>query len=54
MDRASIPGQKRPRGRLIEKPMGERIPDSPKSIARAILHTPRKQTKDWKYLKETG
>ena len=54
MDRASIPGQKRPRGRPIEKPVAAPIHDTPENIALAILNTPRKRGKDWKYLKKVG
>ena len=39
------------RGRPIEKPMAEPIPDTPQNIARAILGTAPKKNKDWKYLK---
>ena len=54
MSRTKISGHKRPRGRPIEKPVAEPIPDSPENIARAILRTPRKRSKDWKYLEAKG
>jgi len=41
---------KRPRGRPIEKPLPELVPDDPENIARAIMQGPPK--KDWDYLKE--
>ncbi len=41
----------RPRGRPVEKPMPERIPDTPENIARAIMQGPPK--KEWDYLKES-
>ena len=40
---------KRARGRPVEKPMPEPIPDTPENIARAIMAGPPK--KDWDYLK---
>lgn len=44
--------QPKRRGRPVEKPMAEQIPDTPENIARAILRTPPKKKGDWKYLKE--
>ncbi len=41
---------KRQRGRPVEKPLPPPIPDSPENIARAVLATPPKRRKDWKYL----
>ena len=41
-----------PRGRPVEKPMPEPIPDTPENIARALLTTPPKSEKDWDYLKD--
>ena len=41
---------KRPRGRPVEKPFPDPIPDSPENIARAIMQGPPK--KDWDYLKD--
>lgn len=40
---------KRARGRPVEKPMPDPIPDTPENIARAIMAGPPK--KDWDYLK---
>ena len=40
------------RGRPVEKPMPEPIPDTPENIARALLTTPPKKDGDWDYLKE--
>jgi len=34
------------------KPMPEPIPDTPKNVARAIMHGPPK--KEWDYLKKSG
>ncbi len=42
----------RPRGRPVEKPLPELIPDTPENIARAIMQGPPK--KDWEYLKDSG
>ena len=42
---------KRLRGRPVEYPMPERIPDTPENIARAIVTTPPKKQGEWKYLK---
>ena len=42
---------KRSRGRPVEYPMPEGIPDAPENIARAIVTTPPKKRDDWKYLK---
>ena len=41
-----------PRGRPVEKPMPEPIPDTPENIARALLTTPPKKEDEWDYLKE--
>ena len=40
------------RGRPIEKPLPEPIPDTPENIARALLTTPPKKEEDWDYLKD--
>ena len=40
------------RGRPIERPMSEPIPDTPENIARAILGTPPKKRDEWDYLEE--
>ena len=42
----------RRRGRPIEKPMAELIPDTPENIARAVVNTKPKKTGHWKYLKK--
>ena len=39
------------RGRPVEKPIAERIPDTPRNIARAVVNTPQKMKRSWKYLK---
>ena len=44
--------KKRTRGRPVEKPMPEPIPDTPENIARALLTTPPKKEGDWDYLKD--
>ena len=44
--------KKRTRGRPVEKPMPEPIPDTPENIARALLTTPPKKKDEWDYLKE--
>ncbi len=36
------------------KPMPEPIPDTPENILRALVSTPPKKRKDWKYLKTKG
>ena len=43
--------KKRSRGRPVEKPMPAPIPDTPESVARALLSTPPKGESDWDYLK---
>lgn len=42
----------KPRGRPIEKPLPEPIPDTPENIARALVNTPPKREDEWDYLKE--
>ena len=44
----------RGRGRPVEKPMPELIPDTPENVARALLTTPPKADEDWDYLKDDG
>ena len=44
--------KKRGRGRPVEKPLPEPIPDTPENVARALLTTPPKDEGDWDYLKE--
>ena len=41
---------KRKRGRPA-KPMPEKIPDDPESVARALLFSPPKDIEEWEYLK---
>ena len=41
----------RGRGRPVEKPMPEPIPDTPENVARALLTTPPKGEDEWDYLK---
>ena len=41
--------KKRERGRP-PKPLPEPIADAPENVAKAILETPPKRKKDWKYL----
>ena len=41
----------RKRGRPVEKPMPEPIPDTPENIMQAILTTPPKRDDEWEYLK---
>lgn len=45
---------KKPRGRPVEKPMPEAIPDTPENVMRAILSTPPKREDEWEYLKEAA
>ena len=45
-------GQKRRRGRPVEKEMPEPIPDTPENVARALLSTPPKEDGDWDYVKD--
>ena len=41
-----------PRGRPVEKPLPEPIPDTPENVARALVSTPPKDEGDWDYLKD--
>lgn len=43
---------KRRRGRPVEKPLPDPIPDTPENVARALLTTPPKDEGDWDYLKD--
>ena len=45
-------GEKRRRGRPVEKEMPEPIPDTPENVARALLSTPPKEDGDWDYMKD--
>lgn len=40
------------RGRPVEYPLPEPIPDSPENIARALLATPPKKQKEWRHIQE--
>ena len=40
------------RGRPVEHPMPELIPDTPENIARAILSAPPTKRSEWAYLKQ--
>ena len=40
------------RGRPVEKPMPEPIPDSPENIAKAMFRVGRKKESEWQYLKK--
>ena len=42
----------RPRGRPVEHPLPEPIPDTPENILKALLATPPRKRKDWKHVKE--
>ena len=42
----------RRRGRPVEKPLPEPIPDTPENVARALVNTPPKDDGDWDYLKD--
>ena len=48
-DKKANGNPKRPRGRPVEYPMPERIPDTPENIAHACMQGPPK--KKWDYLK---
>ncbi|MDE0530711.1 MAG: hypothetical protein OXI01_04550 [Albidovulum sp.] len=45
---------KRERGRPVEKPMPDLIPDTPENIVRAVLESPPKREDQWKYFKLAG
>lgn len=44
--------EKNPRGRPVEYPLPDPIPDSPENIARALLATPPKKQKEWRHIRE--
>ena len=48
-DDAKKPAQ---RGRPVEYPMPERIPDTPQNVAKAVLNSPPKKRSEWEYLKK--
>ncbi len=39
------------RDRPVEKPMPERIPDSPENVLRALMTAPPRGVDEWDYLK---
>ncbi len=44
--------EKRPRGRPVEYPYPDPIPDTPENIAKAILATPPKKPKEWRFVQK--
>ena len=42
----------KPRGRPVEKPLPEPIPDTPENVMRAILDMGPVKAGDWDYLKK--
>ena len=42
----------RGRGRPVEKPLPDPIPDTPENVARALVTTPPKDEGEWDYLKD--
>ena len=47
----TLPASPRKRGRPVEKPLPESIPDTPENIAKAIMRGPPK--KKWRYLEDS-
>ena len=43
---------KKPRGRPVEYPMPDPIPDTPENIMKAFLGTPPRKRSDWKFAKD--
>ena len=43
---------KKPRGRPVEHPMPDPIPDTPENIMKAFLRTPPRKRSDWEFVKE--
>lgn len=41
-----------PRGRPVEHPMPESIPDTPENIMKAFLDTPPRKRGEWRFVKE--
>ena len=41
----------RPRGRPVEYPYPEPVPDTPENIARALMETPPKEPHEWKFMR---
>ena len=46
------PAKKPQRGRPVEKPMPDRIPDTPQNVAKALVRAKPKKRSEWRYLKE--
>ena len=44
--------EKRRRGRPVEKPLPDPIPDTPENVALALVTTPPKDDDEWDYLKD--
>ena len=42
----------RSRGRPVEYPMPDQIPDTPENIMKAFLKTSPKKREDWRFLRE--
>ena len=51
---SSMPGKRaeKPRGRPVEYPMPEPIPDTPENIMKALLNTPRRKREEWRFVQE--
>ena len=47
-----MPKKEAKRGRPVEKPMPDRIPDTPENIARSLFRAPLKAKGEWRYLKK--
>ena len=45
---------KRRRGRPVTKPLPERIPDTAENVLRAVMATPPKGKRGWRYQKTSG
>ena len=43
---------RRGRGRPVEKPMPERIPDTPENISKALFRVGKKAENQWRYLRK--
>lgn len=41
-----------PRGRPVEHPMPESIPDTPENIMKAFLDTPPRKRGEWRFVEE--
>lgn len=42
----------RPRGRPVEYPIPEAIPDTAENIMKAFLRTPQRKREDWRFVRE--